>query len=596
MPQNMQRVSFGFEYRRVVPAKIRALIGKTAITKSLGRDYGEAKSQLAILEVETNAKFAAARAALANSQSLELYLSCPPADRLQVLYAASTPKLAEQISALWLSGLEVDLERRRAGELDDDEFNAISANVEEMLPCINKALATGNVQTFFPAIDSLLVCRGYRLSATPGEIQLLTHKVLEAMQVGYKVLAARQQGELREPETQPVPPLEAVWQPSQPKEKVKTKVPTLSDVTPIYAKHVSSINLKTASTNLSIWRRLVTFCKDKPLSQVQSNDIYRFLESCLTGDSSWSMSYANRAKHILREAFGLAQTHNLIEQNPVSMMSVAPRITRDEDLKRQRPRHPYTISQLNRIFESDWYAPDAKGWRGKMGQDLGARFWVPLICLYHGFRISEAIQLHPHDVSAGAVPLMTVQTEQEAGSRGPERTLKNASTHRTIPIHPQLLKLGFVAFVQSARDERPSWPLFPCALPDADAKNPVWGGAYEHAFLRHVKETLGFGAGYGNHSFRHTVEDQIRDVQIDDVWPAGLSQYYTGRRLSRDADKQLLRQQGSEINYGKGYTPERILPYVQKIQYSGLKLPLPFAEWLGDRKSVHASLLRTVKS
>ncbi|MGR5342315.1 hypothetical protein ACPV50_20665, partial [Vibrio astriarenae] len=84
----------------------------------------------------------------------------------------------------------------------------------------------------------------------------------------------------------------------------------------------------------------------------------------------------------------------------------------------------------------------------------------------------------------------------------------------------------------------------------------LWGRAYEQAFLRHVRERLAFGPGFGNHSFRHTIEDKIRDAQLlEGVWPAGLSQFYTGRKLPRDSDKTLLRLQGSEIDYGKGYNP-----------------------------------------
>jgi hypothetical protein len=37
-----------------------------------------------------------------------------------------------------------------------------------------------------------------------------------------------------------------------------------------------------------------------------------------------------------------------------------------------------------------------------MATDLGARYWTPLICLYHGNRIREVMQLPQHRVEDAA--------------------------------------------------------------------------------------------------------------------------------------------------------------------------------------------------
>jgi hypothetical protein len=41
-----------------------------------------------------------------------------------------------------------------------------------------------------------------------------------------------------------------------------------------------------------------------------------------------------------------------------------------------------------------------------------------------------------------------------------------------------------------------------------------------------------------------------------------------------------MREEGSERDYGDGYLPADMLPYIVKIDFSDLALPAPFAKWL----------------
>lgn len=590
MPPNMRKTPHGYTYLRAVPSELREVVKKTVFKKALGRNYKVAKDQVAQLEVESNRVIAEARAMLANSQALDSYLKCGPESRLKSI--AITPELSGQLAALWLSGLDNDLSAREEG-LDDEEFQSLDENVAEILPQINRALATGKVARFVPAVTQLLHFRGYDLKATEAEVQKLTYTVLRHMQTGYKTLSARQQGEQVVPlDLSVLPePFAPAWEPAIDKKTVKT--PRLSDVAPLYQNHLASDDRKTQTTNLSIWQRLVTFCKDKPIEAVQSDDIYHFLESRLKDSTApWSQRYLLRAKNVLRQAFALAKTHNLISHNPVSQLEILPKISKEIDDKRYKPRFPYSEVQLNILFASEWYSPDADNWRGKMRTDLGARYWVPLICLFHGLRIREVLQLCTPDVvlDEGTVPLIRIQAESDGDSTGPARRLKNDATRRTVPIHPTLLDLGFLEFVGDAKKHRESRPLFLSSLPELDSKHPLWGRAYEQRYVPFVRDTLGFGPGYGNHSFRHTLEDRIRDIQLESVWPPGLSQFYTGRKVTRSADKDVLRTEGSEALYGSGYNPSRIRPYVEKISFPGVRLPPPFRVWLGDRETESAAL------
>ena len=300
------------------------------------------------------------------------------------------------------------------------------------------------------------------------------------------------------------------------------------------------------------------------------------------------------------EAFGLARTSGLMTApNPVDAMEVDPRLTEAEESKHRKPRYPFSALQLNKLFASGWYNPsNISDFRGKMQGDLGARYWVPLIGLFHGNRVREALQLTAGDLSHdGDIMLLTFQTEIDGdGTEGVTddamaslkklRSLKNAATRRTVPVHPELLALGLQSSSKRAKSEGPSALLFRRACRSLVA-SALLGRAYEQAFLRYVRDRLGFGSGFGNHSFRHQLEDRIRAAQgVIARWPPGLAQQYVGRTRTRDADREILLTEGSEAHYGAGYPARVVLEWIARLDVSDVRthvyserLPTHFAQW-----------------
>ena len=363
---------------------------------------------------------------------------------------------------------------------------------------------------------------------------------------------------------------------------------SLSDVIQYYvADKGERIARKVLTTNLSIWQRFVEFAHNVPLDSISSREIYDFLYSRLHDkDAPWSEGYAlGRAKNTLKEFFALARTKALMSsRNPVLEMDTNPGLNAKVGASRLKPRFPFDSSQLNTILSSDWYRRDSGRFKGGLRTDLGMRYWGPLILMFHGLRVREMVQLHSHDLRYdGRVMLMSIQTDLTGteSEGAAERSLKNEATIRTVPVHPKLIELGFTGFVKAIQEQYPNGaPLFPSAVPDPLSKSPLWGRSFEQAFLRFVRDELGFGHGYGNHSFRHTVEDRVRDAQLENgVWPAGLSQFYTGRKLVRRADLDVTRKEGSESGYGRGYNPAKMLDYVSQIVFPGVTLPQHFKVW-----------------
>lgn len=231
-----------------------------------------------------------------------------------------------------------------------------------------------------------------------------------------------------------------------------------------------------------------------------------------------------------------------------------------------------------------------------MHGDLAARYWVPLICLYHGLRITEVLQLFKSDIILADPPMLRIEVaeDDDAQDGGVKRTLKNNATKRVVPIHPKLIELGLLDYVKKCSDWEETKVLFPSSIPDDDSNDPVFGRSYSQAFLRFLKQELGFPSGYCNHSFRHSLEDCLRDIQLEQQWPAGLAQFYSGRKMPRDADRVFFREQGSEIDYGRGYDPAKIGNYVRKVDYADVATPPKFEKWLGGISPISQNLRNSI--
>lgn len=575
--------SKNWHVRLTAPQEIHHLLpeGEQQVRKSTGTpDRTKAKAIAARIEAEYRQKWEALRQTLRDvTKSIGLTTT------------GLTESLISQICGARLESWSFtdDFDRIEQG-LDEEDIQDIDAFCQLSDAAMRSILAQGKRSSQWEQVVERVLdwCEDleYLIEPTDPLFPQLVRRFAETERKANNIIAQRNQGEFV-PFPQP-----------------EVASATLSAMLGAYTSHKeASSGRKTLTTNLSIWQRFIDFCGDLPLDSITSNHIYRFIEDRLQSKNDpWSQNYAtSRAKNTLKEFFGLARTLDLMTvANPVASLEITPKLSAEEAEKRKKPRFPYSSDHLNSLFQSAWYRPRSSEFRGKMRQDLAARYWAPLICLFHGLRVREVVQLHSHDMGISeGVLLMSIQLDlsEAESSQGPKRSLKNESTKRTVPVHPELIKLGFAEFVDSVRQRHAAGaPLFPSAVPNPTDKSPIWGRSYEQSFLRHARERLGFGHGYGNHSFRHAIEDKIRDVQLlHGVWPAGLAQFYTGRKLPRDSDKMFFRLQSSEIDYGKGYNPSHMLEHIQRIQYADVTLPPPFTAWLDGADTTDPKLLRAVQ-
>lgn len=509
-----------------------------------------------------------------------------------------THDLIDTICATRLySWMRNDDEERLAG-IDDEQLLEIDSFCELTDKAMRSILAQGSASSRWPEVaDTVLdwcLAMGYEVEPTDPSFPLLIRSFAKVEKEAQSRIALRNEGE--DTET-PAPP--------------RTARHKLSDVTNPFEEFKSiSVEKKHLSTTLNAWKLFIEFSGDIPLDSVTAAHVYEFMQHRMhTTTKPWSEARAKSfGRRVLREIFGFARTKGFMTiPNPIDALEVFPSLSKSDEASRKKPRYPFTSAQLNTLFASDWYDPkDENRFRGKMRADLGARYWIPLIGLFHGNRVSEALQLAVSDFSWDSeVFVVHFRTELEDANEKSEtnssarregaqlsthdvqqlRRLKTTATERVVPVHPKLLELGLADFVKARREEGPNALLFPSSLPNPGSKNPKLGRAYEQSFLRFVRDQLGFGNGYGSHSFRHQLEDRLRNTQArDGNWPPGLSQQYTGRKRTREVDIKVTEEQGSEAAYGIGYQARWMLLYISQIDFSDVVLPPRFTAWLPHKK------------
>ena len=234
--------------------------------------------------------------------------------------------------------------------------------------------------------------------------------------------------------------------------------------------------------------------------------------------------------------FNWARREQWVAANPFEGLTVFDPVS-DEDR-----RDPFTVPQLSKLFST---APWERPWAGE--DKKAGSFWVPLLCLFHGLRNGEAAGLRVEDIDEeDGVPVLHIRAYNE-------RRLKTAGSRGALPIHPELLCMGFQAYVKGRRSAG-EMLLFPEGV--VNGRGQVAAKLSER-FSDKVK-ALGFeGRKLGMHSFRHNFEDRLRAAELPER---------TALALARRTEA------GSSRIYGDGLSARQKAEALGRIAYPGLDL------------------------
>jgi integrase len=220
-------------------------------------------------------------------------------------------------------------------------------------------------------------------------------------------------------------------------------------------------------------------------------------------------------------------------------------------------RDAFTVTELNLLFAASVFT---KGERPTPGRGEAA-FWLPLLSLYSGARRSELAGLRANDVQeVEHVPCFTFVEDKKIGKR-----LKTATAVRTVPIHPQLIILGWLQHVEAVRrrDGATAW-LFPEISPQVRGALKAWTKWFSR-YLRSVGIT---DDSKVFHSFRHTFKDALRAASV----PEDLNDALAGQKNSSVGRSYGAKQKSGAKDIVRRFGMPRLRDAVYGVKYEGLKL------------------------
>ncbi|MDI4659571.1 MULTISPECIES: site-specific integrase [Cobetia] len=189
-----------------------------------------------------------------------------------------------------------------------------------------------------------------------------------------------------------------------------------------------------------------------------------------------------------------------------------------QQVKQPPRRKTWTEDELALWFSSDLYL------KHKNSTSERWKYWLPLLGIYSGARLEELAALAPKDISEhGGIHFFEIHARDN-------RSVKNASSWRYVPLHSHLIKLGFLDYVISRKGEERLFSLVPY--------NGEYGKSASKAF-GYIRQKLGIEPTF--HGYRHTVAEalRIKNTQTEHIsWLLGHSGKTMTDHYGSDADKR----------------------------------------------------------
>jgi integrase len=215
-------------------------------------------------------------------------------------------------------------------------------------------------------------------------------------------------------------------------------------------------------------------------------------------------------------------------------------------------RVAFDLDDLKLIFErSPMYAGCESAHRRARPGNLIVKdsvFWFPLAALYTGARLGELAVATVDDLKEErGVTYLDIHAGRD------NRHLKTKSSDRRVPIHAELVKMGFLEFVAERRDRGCS-KIFGEVQGRRDIRtihgwSQTWQVYQDHVDIRDRRKVF--------YSFRHNFKRACRDASIDEEVHdclTGHRPYWGGRR------------------YGEGISLDVLAKAMARIEYRGLDL------------------------
>ena len=486
-----------FRFRRVVPVDLRALVGKTEELISLGtKDPAEARVRYAKLSVDVEARWANLRKppqTLSEREAAELAAAVHDAwlDRHRDNPSEPTSWRTDLYDQLWAEPTPWDMGRPMKARVGELAAALVSPARDQERWCVAQA-------------DFALSERGLRVDEA-GRTKL-ARAVANAVQRASLTLDRAARGDFGDLPPRPVTPSPSLTGPeatrgSPPKARVSEPATlSISGLFEAWWQEAKGAGRKPSTYEgyEKTVRYLVAFLKHDDATRITAEDVVAFKDHRLatpsprTGKLASAKTVKDSDLAALKTLFGWAVINRKLPTNPATGLTI-----KVGKRPRVRPKG-FVEAEAHAILSAALrYEPGNQ----ENPRTAAAKRWLPWLCAFSGARIGEMAQLRREDLRQEG-DLWVLQITPDAG------TVK-INEARDVVLHPQLVELGFPAFVEASSPG----PLFLMPGKGGDVLGPL--GGLKNRMREFIRPIVPDPNVQPNHGWRHLFTTTCEEAEIN---------------------------------------------------------------------------------
>lgn len=209
-----------------------------------------------------------------------------------------------------------------------------------------------------------------------------------------------------------------------------------------------------------------------------------------------------------------------------------------ENTKRidKNPHLPYKKDQLLEMFNP----------KHTYFKDNPDAFWACMIALFTGARINAAITLQYKDILVkDGINCIQFRSDHKI------KQLKNEASERLVPIHKQLLDLGFVDYVNKQKAKLKAsdtdFIIKKCQTKSGEYNNKFFTRELSPFFMD-IKVKTGNNDGYDFHSFRKNLSIALQDAGVGATYINDIIGWEGKTTMEQSYSNHTLTQINDELN------------------------------------------------
>jgi len=252
-------------------------------------------------------------------------------------------------------------------------------------------------------------------------------------------------------------------------------------------------------------------------------------------DPTISVTTINKYLTKYIELFGYLKRHHYIAENYFEGLLIRTGNKNKRGKGKRQKRVAFTPEQLITIFTT----------LNEQTHKRSFEYWLPRIVLYTGMRLNEMCQLHLDDIyKKDGIYVFDVNDDEE-------KSLKNESSIRIIPIHSKLIEIGLIKRVEELRlnNEKRLFPELKFNGEDYQREASRWFTEVRRPLgWVNLKPMLDF------HSYRHNVTTDLQQSDIPEYRVAAILGHEVGSGESFQ-------------RYGKGFKTSTVKADIELLEY-----------------------------